>query len=121
MLRVEQAQVEVLSVKPDAQAAVELVAFPVLMQLADREYLMALPSFTALRQANRPAALYVYPDEHHSRWHPAHRLASYRRSLAWFDFWLRPEAVPPSEERDFVADWAAWARERSGAGGGSAG
>jgi hypothetical protein len=30
-----------------------------------------------------------FPDEHHVKWHPAHRLAIYQRNLDWFDFWLR--------------------------------
>ena len=82
------------------------VAFPVLMQLSDREYLNGVGSFTALRQAGRPAALYIFPDEDHIKFHPAHRLASYRRSLAWFEFWLRPDQPTKAVDRLFVRDWA---------------
>lgn len=65
------------------------VAFPLLMQQADDEFRGALASYTALKQAGKPAALFVFPDEHHFKWHPAHRLAAYERNLRWFDFWLR--------------------------------
>jgi dipeptidyl aminopeptidase/acylaminoacyl peptidase len=62
---------------------------PILMQLSDDEYLTALDSFTALKQAGTAVELHVFPDEHHIKWQPAHRLAAYDRSIAWFDFWLR--------------------------------
>ncbi|MES2058216.1 MAG: Atxe2 family lasso peptide isopeptidase [Pseudomonadota bacterium] len=61
---------------------------PILMQLADDEYLFALPAFTALRENHWPVEMYVFPDEHHIKWQPAHRLAIYQRNLDWFDFWF---------------------------------
>jgi dipeptidyl aminopeptidase/acylaminoacyl peptidase len=61
---------------------------PILMQLASDEYQGALEDYVALREAHIPSELYVFPDEHHIKWQPAHRLAIYRRNLAWFDFWL---------------------------------
>jgi len=61
------------------------VAFPLLMQAPDDEYQAGLESFTALREAGKPVDLFVFPDEHHVKWQPAHRLAVYRRNLAWFD------------------------------------
>lgn len=65
------------------------VRTPILLQLADSEYLSALESYTALREAGAPVDMYVFPDEHHVKWQPAHRLAAYERSLDWFDYWLR--------------------------------
>jgi dipeptidyl aminopeptidase/acylaminoacyl peptidase len=73
------------------------VRFPILLQVADREFVGSLGAFTALTQAGVPADAYVFPDEYHLKWHPAHRLAIYRRNLAWFDFWLKniiPEDPP---------------------------
>jgi len=61
------------------------MAFPLLMQAPDDEYQAGLESFTALREAGKPVDLFVFPDEHHVKWQPAHRLAVYRRNLAWFD------------------------------------
>ena len=83
---------------------------PLLMQLADDEYLLALETFTALREHNQPVEMFVFPDEHHIKWQPAHRLAIYERNLAWFDFWLR--GVLP-EDRDQAARWIAMG-EQSG-------
>ena len=67
---------------------------PILMQLADDEYLFALPAFTALRENGWPVEMYVFPDEHHIKWQPAHRLAIYQRNLDWFDFWLNGREDP---------------------------
>jgi dipeptidyl aminopeptidase/acylaminoacyl peptidase len=62
---------------------------PLLMQLADHEYLGGLDSFMSLRAAHRPVELVVFPEEYHLMWQPAHRRAAYRRNIQWFDFWLR--------------------------------
>ena len=62
---------------------------PLLIQVADREYRLALETFAALDHARAPVEMYVFPDEHHVKSHPAHRLVIYGRNLAWFDFWLR--------------------------------
>lgn len=69
-------------------ANADRVKTPILIQTADREYLGALESEEALRSRRSPIALYVFPDEYHNFWQPAHRLAVYDRSMAWFDFWL---------------------------------
>lgn len=65
------------------------VRFPMLFQAADNEYLAMVASHTALVQAGVPSDLYIFPDEDHIKWQPAHRLAVYHRNLAWFDFWLK--------------------------------
>lgn len=65
------------------------IAFPILMQQADSELRGAVASFTAIGQARKTAALYVFPNEYHVKWQPVHRLAVYERNVRWFDFWLR--------------------------------
>src|SRR3546814_7951867 len=57
---------------------------PLLMQLADREYLLGLEAWTALKDHGKPVEMYVFPDEYHYKWQPAHRRAVYQRSLDWF-------------------------------------
>jgi dipeptidyl aminopeptidase/acylaminoacyl peptidase len=93
------------------------VRIPILMQLADDEYLDSLESFTALREAGAPADMFVFPDEHHVKWQPAHRLAIYRRSLDWFDYWLRGIR---SEAADRLLEIREWDKLRSGGGRASA-
>ncbi|GAA0309373.1 hypothetical protein GCM10009087_19270 [Sphingomonas oligophenolica] len=62
---------------------------PILMLLAEDEYLGSLETAAALRQHHVPHALYVFPGEHHIKWQPVHRYAVYERNLAWFDYWLQ--------------------------------
>ncbi len=68
------------------------VRTPVLMQLAEDEYLAGLETYTALEESGIATELYVFPDERHIKWQPAHRLAVYTRNLAWFTRWLKTPA-----------------------------
>ncbi|WIW90288.1 Atxe2 family lasso peptide isopeptidase (plasmid) [Sphingobium sp. V4] len=91
------------------------VAFPILMQAADGEYLVALEAVRALKAARRPVDLYVFPDEVHIKRHPAHRAGIYRRNLLWFDFWLRGKKPSgPGQDADEVARWADMQRQSQG-------
>lgn len=81
------------------------VAFPILFQAADNEYLFALQSYTALKQAGIPVDLYIFPDEDHVKSQPAHRLAIYRRNLDWFDFWLCGRLPRDPPEREEAKGW----------------
>ena len=84
---------------------------PVLLQLSDDEYMTALESYTALRETGAPVDMFVFPDEHHVKFQPAHRLAIYRRSLAWFDYWLRDLRDPAPERVPELAHWDALREE----------
>ncbi|MDH7974487.1 Atxe2 family lasso peptide isopeptidase [Sphingomonas sp. AR_OL41] len=83
---------------------------PLLIQIGDDEYRLALETYGMLQLRGVPVDMFVYPDEHHWKWHPAHRFAVYRRNIAWFDFWLRGIASTDPEERDDIARWTAMAR-----------
>jgi dipeptidyl aminopeptidase/acylaminoacyl peptidase len=85
----------------------------ILVQVPDDEYLSALQSFTALRELGRPIDLYVFPDEHHVKWQPAHRLAVYARSIDWFDYWLNGIKAPG--RADEIAHWEVLRKERAAA------
>lgn len=78
---------------------------PLLIQVSDREYRLALETYAALDAANAPVEMYVFPDEHHVKFHPKHRLAVYERNLVWFDFWLKDQ---PSEDPGSAATMARW-------------
>lgn len=57
------------------------------IQAADSEARGALTTFTKLRQAGVPIEMYIFPDEYHVKWQPAHRMAVYRRNLATLAAW----------------------------------
>ncbi|MGN6210497.1 Atxe2 family lasso peptide isopeptidase [Asticcacaulis sp.] len=80
---------------------------PLLIQVPDDEYLGALEGFTALRELGKPAEMYVYPDEHHIKWQPAHRLATYSRAVDWFKFWLLDHTDTTAEKADQYRRWQA--------------
>lgn len=80
---------------------------PLLMQLADEEYLLGLETFTALREAGQPMEMYVFPGEHHIKWQPAHRHAIYERNLDWFQFWLQSHVDPDPAKAAQYKRWEA--------------
>ncbi|WP_244624375.1 Atxe2 family lasso peptide isopeptidase [Sphingomonas sp. So64.6b] len=84
---------------------------PILAQASDDEYWSALQTFTALRELGRPIELFVFPNEHHVKWQPAHRLAVYTRSIDWFDYWLNGVKTPGRAEE--IARWEALRQELS--------
>lgn len=94
-----------IAISPNAR----IVTAPILAQVPDDEMWGALQSFTALREQRRPIDLYVFPDEHHVKWQPAHRLAVYTRSLDWFDYWLN--GAKATNRAFEVAHWEALRRE----------
>ncbi|MFT4077481.1 MAG: Atxe2 family lasso peptide isopeptidase [Asticcacaulis sp.] len=78
---------------------------PILVQVSDVEFPAALEGVVALQEKQKPVETYVFPDENHILWQPAHRLAVYQRNLAWFDYWLR-DIKDPSPDR--AADYKLW-------------
>lgn len=64
------------------------VKVPILIQNSDGEYKGGLDVLATYRHHNRPIELYVFEDETHVKWQPAHREAIYERNLEWFEFWL---------------------------------
>jgi dipeptidyl aminopeptidase/acylaminoacyl peptidase len=81
---------------------------PLLMQLGSAEFRMALSSYSALRDYGQPVDMYVFPQEGHVKLQPAHRLAVYRRNLAWFDFWLKGERDKDLVDPADLSRWEAW-------------
>jgi dipeptidyl aminopeptidase/acylaminoacyl peptidase len=85
---------------------------PILMQLADDSYMLGLEAYNSLRSYKKPTEMYVFPDDHHIKWQPSHRLAIYDRSVDWFDFWLMgKEDAAPSKQ----AQYARWRQLKSDA------
>jgi dipeptidyl aminopeptidase/acylaminoacyl peptidase len=78
---------------------------PILINASDREYLRGLPAFWRLREAGRPVEMFVYPDEHHQKWQPVHRLHIYQRNVDWFRFWLLGEENGMASDAGQYARW----------------
>lgn len=77
-------------------ANVRNIRTPLLLQISDREYLYSLETYAAYIEAKQCIDMYVFPDEYHIFWQPAHRLAVYKRTIAWFEFLLHERPVEPT-------------------------
>ena len=88
------------------------IGTPLLMQLSDDEYQLALGAFEALRARGKPVEMFVFPNEHHNKSGPLHRLAIFERSLDWFDFWLRGRKDPDPAKRAQYERWEAMRGQR---------
>lgn len=78
---------------------------PLLMQLADEEYLAGVNTLAVLKAAGQPIEMFVFPGEHHKKWQPAHRAAAYERNIDWFTFWLQDKEDPDPAKRSQYARW----------------
>lgn len=78
---------------------------PFLIQVADREYHYTVQNYNALLDAGKPVEKWIFPDEYHVKWQPAHRLNVYRRNLQWFKFWLQNEEVDQPVDPDQYVRW----------------
>ena len=81
------------------------ISVPILAQTSDAELASAILAYAGLREAGVPIDMFVYPGEFHIRWQPAHRLATYRRSLDWFDFWLRGIRSNAPDRQSELKEW----------------
>ena len=81
------------------------IKMPILIQASDREYMGGLEAYTALKQAGRFVDLFVFPNEFHIKWQPAHRLAIYQRSLDWFNFWFKGDLPTDPRRRAEAEHW----------------
>lgn len=86
---------------------------PLLMQLADHEYLGGVDVFAALKEQGKPVDLYVFPDAYHWKYQPAQRLAVYQRNLDWFSFWLQGKVDPDPARAAQYAHWQSLAAEHA--------
>ena len=66
----------------------------VVIQTADREARAALAAVAALREHGRDISMYIFPDEYHVKWQPAHRSAIYRRTLTELGRWKSEKPLP---------------------------
>lgn len=89
------------------------ITTPILLQMADDEYVSSLMGYMALREVGAPIDLYIFPGEHHVKWQPAHRLAVFRRSLDWFDYWLKGIRPTSSDRSSEVVHWDDLKRDQS--------
>ncbi len=83
------------------------VKAPLLIQVADSEYLHGLQFYTALREHGKPVEMIIYADEWHIKNQPKHRYEVYQRNIDWFNFWLQGREDTDPSKRDQFTRWRA--------------
>ncbi|OOG57801.1 dipeptidyl aminopeptidase [Rhodanobacter sp. B05] len=91
-------------------ANLDTIKAPILMQMPEQEYVVALDYAIPLMHDHR-ADLYVFPNEPHLKFQPKHKLAAYERNLDWFRFWLQGYEDPNPVKKQQYTHW----REMRGA------
>jgi dienelactone hydrolase len=90
----------------------ERIKAPLLMQLPENEARSEIEILARLASTPTPVELYAFPDENHIKFQPRHRLATYRRSLDWFRYWLQDYVDPDSAKAAQYSRWNALRHRR---------
>jgi len=85
-------------------ANLDAIKAPILMQMPEQEYVIALDYAIPLIRDHR-ADLYVFPNEPHQKFQPRHKLAAYERNVDWFRFWLQGHEDPDPSKREEYKRW----------------
>ena len=85
-------------------AYLDKIKAPILMQMPEQEYVVALDYAIPLIRDQR-ADLYVFPNEPHQKFQPRHKLAAYERNIDWFRFWLQGYEDPDPAKRKEYKRW----------------
>ena len=86
---------------------VEEVEAPLLVNYPDREFFNGWRVPRSMEDGARAFEAYVFADEYHVKWQPAHRFAIYNRNLDWFRFWLQDIEDPDTAKSDQYERWRA--------------
>jgi dipeptidyl aminopeptidase/acylaminoacyl peptidase len=81
------------------------VEAPILFHIPDSEMVGTGILLRRMSDARLPFDAFVFPNELHQKWQPAHRLAIYRRNLDWFRFWLQDIEDPNPETAEQYERW----------------
>ena len=82
---------------------------PLLWQSPDRERFFEMESWLELRRAGAQVEWLEYPDEGHTKRHPANDWWVNERNLDWFRFWLKDEV---DEDPTKAGQYARWRQMR---------
>jgi dipeptidyl aminopeptidase/acylaminoacyl peptidase len=81
------------------------VTASLLSNAPDSEYVWGLPFIASLQQLGKPAELFIYPNEWHTKNQPKHRYEIYERNLDWLRFWLKDEEDPDRAKAEQYDRW----------------
>jgi dipeptidyl aminopeptidase/acylaminoacyl peptidase len=84
---------------------VDAIEAPILMNLAAYESYAAVRLIRYLSDADKAYDVYVFADETHVKWQPAHLQTIMNRNLDWFRFWLQDYEEPVAVKEEQYARW----------------
>jgi dipeptidyl aminopeptidase/acylaminoacyl peptidase len=84
---------------------IDAVEAPILMQLAADETYALVRLIRHLSDAAKPYETYVFADETHYKWQPAHIEVIMNRNLDWFRFWLQGREDSHHAKKEQYARW----------------
>ena len=78
---------------------------PLLQLFSKTNGFAGLELHSLLRDAGIPTELVFYPTENHVFWDPRDRVSSMRRTMDWFDYWLRSKRNVEQDVREQYDRW----------------
>lgn len=84
---------------------VDAIEAPILMNLPAHETFGLLRLIRHLGDAGKPYDAYIFPNETHIKWQPAHLQAIMNRNLDWFRFWLQGYEDPGPAKAGQYSRW----------------
>ena len=87
------------------------VCTPIQIQVSDAELLPETETYSALKTAQCPVEMHVFPDEHHIKSQPLHRAHIYRRNVQWLQFWLNGIEEPDPVDAEQYGRWTSLRRQ----------
>lgn len=89
----------------DVAEHVAEIKAPILFNISDSEFYENTFLLRRLEDAHKPFDAYIFPQEYHEKWQPAHRAAVYQRNLDWFRFWLQGHEDRDPQKVDQYRRW----------------
>jgi dipeptidyl aminopeptidase/acylaminoacyl peptidase len=89
----------------DIAEHIDKVEAPILMHHSLSEAHMALRFMRHLDDEGKPYDAWVYTNELHGKWQPAHLQSIQQRNVDWFRFWLQDYEDPVAEKQEQYQRW----------------
>ena len=84
---------------------VETIEAPILINATARETYSIARLLNHMAAAGKPYDAYVFPNETHLKWQPAHLHAIMRRNLDWFRYWLQSHEDSDPAKAEQYSRW----------------
>jgi hypothetical protein len=98
--------------QPSPAWNVEKIAAPLLMQLAEVEYVQMMQLYGAMLDYGRAVEMDIFPHAYHYKNQPRQRLSVYNRNIDWIQFWLKGVESGDTAKADQNRRWRAMRKDQ---------